>query len=63
MRISGRSISGRSGRPRRRRCASCARAFLPQFIPAGADDATGRMLVLGVFMVLTFAVHAALAER
>lgn len=38
-------------------------AFLPQFIPAGADDATGRMLVLGIFMVLTFAVHAALAER
>mgnify|MGYP001312294072 CR=1 FL=1 len=40
-------------------------AFLPQFVPAGAGDATGRVLLLGgVFMLLTllvFALYAALA--
>ena len=35
-------------------------AFLPQFVPAGAPDATGRMLLLSaVFMALTFVVFAA----
>ena len=40
-------------------------AFLPQFVPANAPDATAQMLVLGgVFMALTFlvfAIYAALA--
>ena len=40
-------------------------AFLPQFVPANAPDASARMLVLGgVFMALTFlvfAIYAALA--
>lgn len=34
-------------------------AFLPQFVPAGAADAAGRMTVLSlVFMAITFAVFA-----
>ncbi|MFK0240195.1 LysE family translocator [Microbacterium sp. NPDC090281] len=34
-------------------------AFLPQFVPAGAADAAGKMAVLSlVFMALTFAVFA-----
>ena len=40
-------------------------AFLPQFVPANAPDASARMLILGgVFMALTFlvfAIYAALA--
>ena len=40
-------------------------AFLPQFVPASAPDATARMLILGgTFMALTFlvfAIYAALA--
>ena len=40
-------------------------AFLPQFVPANAPDATARMLILGgAFMALTFlvfAIYAALA--
>jgi len=38
-------------------------AFLPQFVPANAPDATAQMLVLGgVFMALTFLVFAVYAR-